>query len=90
LQIYTKIHLLFLDSTKDSAQAMSEISSSDSLIAIQHLKTYIGEQIIGQDVLVERMLIALLADGHILVIQSYLARGDRFRCRLNPRVINPE
>ncbi|HIG65254.1 MAG TPA: MoxR family ATPase [Methyloprofundus sp.] len=46
---------------------MSETSSSDSLIAIQHLKAYIGEHIIGQDVLVERMLIALLADGHILV-----------------------
>lgn len=46
---------------------MSENSSSDSLIAIQHLKAYIGEHIIGQDVLVERMLIALLADGHILV-----------------------
>ena len=46
---------------------MSETSSSDSLIAIQHLKNHIGEQIIGQDVLVERMLIALLADGHILV-----------------------
>ena len=46
---------------------MSEASSSDSFIAVQHLKSYIGEQIIGQDVLVERMLIALLADGHILV-----------------------
>ena len=46
---------------------MSEVSSSDSFIAVQHLKSYIGEQIIGQDVLVERMLIALLADGHILV-----------------------
>ena len=46
---------------------MSEPSPSDSLIAVQHLKSYISEQIIGQDVLVERMLIALLADGHILV-----------------------
>lgn len=46
---------------------MSEVSSSKSYIAIQHLKNYIGEQIIGQDILVERMLIALLADGHILV-----------------------
>jgi len=34
---------------------------------LQRLKTYISEQIIGQEVLVERMLIALLADGHILV-----------------------
>jgi len=46
---------------------MSDVSTSDSLIAIQQLKNTISEQIIGQDVLVERMLIALLADGHILV-----------------------
>jgi len=46
---------------------MSEASSSDSLIALQQLKNSISEQIIGQEVLVERMLIALLADGHILV-----------------------
>jgi len=46
---------------------MSDASTSDSLIAIQQLKSTISEQIIGQDVLVERMLISLLADGHILV-----------------------
>jgi len=46
---------------------MSDASTSDSLIALQQLKSTISEQIIGQDVLVERMLIALLADGHILV-----------------------
>lgn len=46
---------------------MSQASTSDSLIAIQQLKSSISEQIIGQDALVERMLIALLADGHILV-----------------------
>jgi MoxR-like ATPase len=34
---------------------------------MQQLKTHISSQIIGQDILVERMLIALLADGHILV-----------------------
>ncbi|MDO9241605.1 MAG: MoxR family ATPase [Methylicorpusculum sp.] len=31
------------------------------------LKDFINQEIIGQEVLVERMLIALLADGHILV-----------------------
>ena len=31
------------------------------------LKNYINQEIIGQDILVERMLIGLLADGHILV-----------------------
>lgn len=46
---------------------MSDASPSDSLIAIKKLKETISEQIIGQEILVERMLIALLADGHILV-----------------------
>jgi len=46
---------------------MLEGSLNDSKAAIQQLKNTITEQIIGQDVLVERMLIALLADGHILV-----------------------
>ncbi len=41
---------------------MSEIQNA--LIA---LKNHIAEEIIGQDVLVERMLIGVLADGHILV-----------------------
>jgi MoxR-like ATPase len=36
-------------------------------IALAELKTYIQHEIIGQDILVERMLIGLLADGHILV-----------------------
>ncbi|MEY8239982.1 MAG: MoxR family ATPase [Cycloclasticus sp.] len=35
--------------------------------ALQRLKSIINQQIIGQDALVERMLVALLADGHILV-----------------------
>ncbi|MDC9729457.1 MAG: MoxR family ATPase [Methyloprofundus sp.] len=46
---------------------MSEITPSNSLVAMQQLKQTISEQIIGQETLVERMLIALLADGHILV-----------------------
>lgn len=39
-------------------------STQQSLL---NLKNHIASQIIGQDVLVERMLIALLANGHILV-----------------------
>jgi len=35
--------------------------------AIQLLKSYVSEQIIGQHTLVDRLLIALLADGHLLV-----------------------
>jgi len=46
---------------------MPEISLSHSQSSFQQLKSYINEHIIGQDVLVERMLIALLADGHMLV-----------------------
>lgn len=34
---------------------------------IQQLKQFISEQIIGQEILVNRLLIALLADGHLLV-----------------------
>ncbi len=46
---------------------MTEISLSNSQYSFQQLKSYISEQIIGQDILLERMLIALLADGHMLV-----------------------
>lgn len=46
---------------------MVESSLRDSKAVIQQLKETISKQIIGQDVLVERMLVALLADGHILV-----------------------
>ncbi len=35
--------------------------------AISHLKDYIGQQILGQSTLVDRLIIALLADGHLLV-----------------------
>ncbi|MEM7027140.1 MAG: MoxR family ATPase [Pseudomonadota bacterium] len=39
-----------------------------SVIAeIQQLKIYIGKHIIGQEKLINRLLIALLADGHLLV-----------------------
>ena len=34
---------------------------------IHELKKYIQQRIIGQEVLVDRLLIALLADGHLLV-----------------------
>jgi len=48
---------------------MTEISStaSDAQISLQQLSAFISGQIIGQEILVERMLIGLLADGHILV-----------------------
>lgn len=46
---------------------MTETSPSNAQDSFVQLKSYISKQIIGQDTLVERMLIALLADGHILV-----------------------
>jgi len=41
--------------------------SMSAQAAMHQLKQHINTQIIGQDLLVERMLIALLADGHLLV-----------------------
>jgi MoxR-like ATPase len=38
-----------------------------AILEIQRLKTHISKQIIGQEILVNRLLIALLADGHLLV-----------------------
>lgn len=46
---------------------MSAINLSSSQSALQQLQQHINTQIIGQDILVERLLIALLADGHLLV-----------------------
>lgn len=46
---------------------MNHISPSSAQDALQRLKQHIDTQIIGQQRLVERMLIALLADGHLLV-----------------------
>lgn len=54
-----------------SEQATSEHplleQENDAQMALTQLKAFINQQVIGQDVLVERMLIGLLADGHILV-----------------------
>jgi MoxR-like ATPase len=46
---------------------MSETQLSPNQSALHQLKDYIHHEIIGQEALVERMLIGLLADGHILV-----------------------
>ena len=47
---------------------MSETNlKSNTQFSIVQLKKYINQEIIGQEILVERMLIGLLADGHILV-----------------------
>ena len=46
---------------------MDAKSLSPAQTALNQLSAYINTKIIGQEVLVERMLIALLADGHLLV-----------------------
>lgn len=46
---------------------MIKISPSNSQVSLQQLQAHINTHIIGQELLVEKMLIALLADGHILV-----------------------
>lgn len=45
----------------------SEIGLTPAQKALQGLSRYVASQVIGQERLVERMLVALLADGHILV-----------------------
>ncbi|MFA6970785.1 MAG: MoxR family ATPase [Gallionella sp.] len=43
------------------------LEQSPSQTAFQSLKKHILQQIVGQEVLIDRLLIALLADGHLLV-----------------------
>jgi len=48
--------------------SMNDVSASGAARAdFQRLRDYLSSQIIGQEGLVERLLIALLADGHLLV-----------------------
>ena len=45
----------------------NETESTQHKSALQGLKGYLSSQILGQEKLVDRLLIALLADGHLLV-----------------------
>ncbi len=49
------------------AAAAAERAKSGARGAFQRLHSYLSTQIIGQEILIERLLIALLADGHLLV-----------------------
>lgn len=40
---------------------------ADTAAAVQNLRSWLGQQIIGQQHLIDRLLIAMLADGHLLV-----------------------
>jgi MoxR-like ATPase len=58
----------FYDFKLDNFIMSEQNNNTDSTqSAVKCLQDFINQQIIGQDVLVERMLIGLLADGHILV-----------------------
>lgn len=48
-----------------TSEAPTALSSAQR--EIQRLRAFVSSQVIGQETLVERMLLALLADGHILV-----------------------
>ena len=41
--------------------------SSSARVAFLRTRDYLSAQIIGQEALIERLMIALLADGHLLV-----------------------
>ena len=49
---------------QQSTQAPAQSAAQED---VRRLRAFIGRQVIGQERLIERMLIALLADGHILV-----------------------
>jgi len=51
----------------DESMSPSESGLTPAQKALQGLSRYVSSQVIGQERLVERMLVALLADGHILV-----------------------
>lgn len=48
----------------ESAEAVHSPSEQDNVL---RLKRFLNEQVLGQDELISRLLIALLADGHLLV-----------------------
>ncbi|MDE2305431.1 MAG: MoxR family ATPase [Gammaproteobacteria bacterium] len=52
---------------KPAAAPGAERARVDARAALQRLREYLCGQIIGQQTLVERLLVALLADGHLLV-----------------------
>jgi MoxR-like ATPase len=54
---------------QDTQQAALRENAPEDLVhaELQALRRQIGEQILGQQLLVDRLLVALLADGHLLV-----------------------
>ena len=81
-------------------QIPTDCTLSPAQIALQNLQNFVMDQVIGQETLIERMLIALLADGHILVegapglaktraiqVLSRCIRGDFHRVQFTPDLL---
>ena len=51
----------------EHAPSPEESSKSAAQVALHQLRVRLTQQVIGQERLIERMLVALLADGHLLV-----------------------
>lgn len=82
------------------AVPIPESLPSTAQSALQNLRDFVMGQVIGQEVLIERMLIALLADGHILVegapglaktraiqVLSRAIEGDFHRVQFTPDLL---
>jgi len=52
---------------EDRSTLVAETATGTALSAFDALRGYLNSQILGQENLVERLLVALLADGHLLV-----------------------
>jgi len=52
---------------EDRSALVTEAAPDTALTAFNSLRGYLNSQILGQENLVERLLVALLADGHLLV-----------------------
>jgi MoxR-like ATPase len=51
----------------DTAFHATPLAGDDALAAFKNLRDYLNTQILGQESLVQSLLVALLADGHLLV-----------------------
>jgi MoxR-like ATPase len=58
-----------MNATEIRAEASAEVGAENELLraGVAELRRYVEHQVLGQGPLVERLLIALLADGHLLV-----------------------
>jgi len=83
-----------------SLLAPGEGHPSPAHAAIQRLRDYLSSQIVGQQAMIERLLVALLADGHLLVegppglaktraikAMAHAVEGDAQRIQFTPDML---